>query len=63
MNRIENSHTAVIWQLGEAIQHRDAMSSMHRNNPSQATQEWWDEANVMVRRLQRQEKRLAKAQS
>jgi hypothetical protein len=60
MNRAENNYTDVVWQLGQAIQHRDAMSGLHRNNPSQATQEWRDEANLEVRRLQRQEKRLTK---
>jgi hypothetical protein len=57
MNHAEISPTDVAWQLGQAIQHRDAMSGMHRNSPSQATQEWRDEANVEVHRLQRQEKR------
>jgi hypothetical protein len=60
MNRTQN-HTDVVWQLGHAIQHRDAMSGIHRNTPTQATQQWRDEANEQVRRLQRQEKRLAQS--
>jgi hypothetical protein len=40
-------------QLGEAIQHRNAMSGLYRNTPNQNTLSWRNEANLQVRLLQR----------
>jgi hypothetical protein len=60
MISIQQNYDEVLWDLGKLIQHRDAMSGMHRNIPTIATLEWRDEANLQVRKLQRQAKRLAK---
>jgi hypothetical protein len=60
MNEIENNYSNLLWKLAEATQHRNAISDLHRNNPSRATLEWRNEANVEVRKLQRQMQRVAK---
>jgi hypothetical protein len=60
MISIQNSYNEILSQLGEATQHRDAMSAMHRRTPTIATLEWRNEANLKLRKLRDQERRLTK---
>ena len=46
------------WALGNAVQHRDVLTAMHRNSPSAVSAADRAEANREVRRLQAQRERI-----
>jgi len=46
------------WELGSAIQHRDAMTAINRRTPNEANEQARDEANRVLRGLRSKERSI-----